>query len=198
MPSSVVDRKRTVRKQALALRNALKPDIHARRSAQVWARLDRLAVVRRAQLVFVYVSVGSEVATRGYISRLLARDCTVAVPRIDQSRRQIEAVVIEDMHFELLPGPYGVPAPAPGCGEVAACAQIDCVLVPGVAFSPAGWRLGYGGGYYDRFLRQCAAPAIGLAFDLQVQRSVPHDPAFDQPVHTLVTETRTCCCHAGT
>ena len=194
MHGSVAERKMKVRRQALAQRDALAAGMHARCSSTIWARLDRLAAVRRAQVVFVYVSVGSEVATRGYIARLLATQRTVAVPRIDLQRRAIEAVVITDMHFEQLPGPYGIPAPAPGSGPVVPCAQIGCVLVPGLAFCPAGWRIGYGGGYYDRFLQQCDAPAIGLAFDMQVHRALPHDPAFDRPLQCLVTETRTLSC----
>jgi 5-formyltetrahydrofolate cyclo-ligase len=67
---------------------------------------------------------------------------------------------------------------------------IDVVIVPGAAFSEDGYRIGYGGGYYDRFLKDCRAPAVGFAFAMQVFEHVPHDSERDMPVEYIVTENR--------
>jgi 5-formyltetrahydrofolate cyclo-ligase len=64
------------------------------------------------------------------------------------------------------------------------------VIAPGAAFATDGFRIGYGGGYYDRFLKNCPAVTIGLAFDMQVVDRVPHDVQRDVPLDYIVTEKR--------
>ena len=66
---------------------------------------------------------------------------------------------------------------------------IGLVLVPGLAFDAQGRRLGYGGGYYDRFLRQTAAPRVGLTFDCLLLDEVPEEP-HDVRVDVVLTELR--------
>ena len=87
---------------------------------------------------------------------------------------------------ELTPGPFGIAEPRPSCPTVAPAA-LDVILVPGVAFDRAGGRLGYGGGFYDRFLAACTGPRLGLAFALQLVACVPRE-AHDLPLAVLVTE----------
>ena len=73
--------------------------------------------------------------------------------------------------------------------------ELDVVLVPGIAFDPLGNRVGFGTGYYDRFLSGLAAPKVALAFSLQIIDSVPHSPR-DVPVDWIVTESDTIACRA--
>jgi 5-formyltetrahydrofolate cyclo-ligase len=90
----------------------------------------------------------------------------------------------------LVRGPLGALEPPPGAPEVA-LDEIECVLVPGVAFSEDGLRLGRGGGYYDATLKHMPrARRVGLAFDAQVLPALPREP-HDVPLDAVVTETRT-------
>jgi 5-formyltetrahydrofolate cyclo-ligase len=87
-------------------------------------------------------------------------------------------------------GPFGAGEPPAHLPELAA-ADVGCVVVPGVAFSLDGHRLGRGGGHYDVTLgRMPRVPRVGVAFDAQVVPTLPHEP-HDVPLDALVTETRT-------
>jgi 5-formyltetrahydrofolate cyclo-ligase len=88
---------------------------------------------------------------------------------------------------DLEPGFKGIPEPVEACERVGPEA-VDLVIVPGVAFDVRSGRLGYGGGFYDRFLASCRAPRIAVAFSMQIVDGVPCDE-HDLPVDVVVTET---------
>lgn len=86
---------------------------------------------------------------------------------------------------ELVPGAWGIPAPRPSLPDVPP-EHIDILIVPGVAFTPGGKRLGYGGGYYDRFLPLCTrAIFIALAFPEQILPELPTE-SHDWPIPHLL------------
>ena len=97
------------------------------------------------------------------------------------------------LETELRPGPWRIPEPDPARCDLAAPADIDFILVPGVAFDPDGGRLGYGAGYYDRLLAAWPAPLpalVALAFEIQIVPAVPV-LAGDHRVDLIVTESQT-------
>ena len=75
-------------------------------------------------------------------------------------------------------------------------AQLELVLVPALAFDPAGRRLGYGAGFFDRLLKKTSALRVGLAFDLQIADRLPEE-ANDCRVEVIITEKRTIVCSEG-
>ena len=101
------------------------------------------------------------------------------------------AVRITDPGRDLLPGYKGIPEPDPKLAHARSipATQLEVVIVPGAVFDRRGYRLGYGGGYYDRFLALEAPQAlrIGLCFDLQLVDQLPEE-AHDVPMDWLVTE----------
>ena len=103
----------------------------------------------------------------------------------------MEAFVTTDPTTDLVPGRYDIPEPREGLAPVDP-AVIDVVIVPGSAFDRAGGRIGYGGGFYDGFLRRLrpAAPRIGIGFEAQLVERVPRE-AHDLCVDLVVTEART-------
>jgi 5-formyltetrahydrofolate cyclo-ligase len=131
-----------------------------------------------------FSSFGSEVETAPILERLSSRGARVILPRVEGS--DIEAVAFH-------PGDpvrrarYG--ALEPSGGAVVPRDEIDVVIVPGLAFEHRGYRVGYGGGFYDRFLRRLRpdAVAIGVGFSAQIVEEVPHD-SDDKPVDMVVTE----------
>jgi 5-formyltetrahydrofolate cyclo-ligase len=88
---------------------------------------------------------------------------------------------------DLEPGYFGIREPKRGLRPPAAKEVIDFVVVPAVAFDGRGYRVGYGGGYYDRFLVGMDVPKIGLAFSCQIIPEAPVDQ-YDQAVQGIVTE----------
>ena len=99
---------------------------------------------------------------------------------------QLEFRMVTDPRLDLRPGKMGIPEPAPHTRAVAP-QEIDLLIVPGVAFTLAGDRLGYGGGYYDRFLPRCRrARILALAFAEQLEASLPtdsHDLRIPEIIH---------------
>lgn len=181
--------KRRIRRQVLAVRDALSPEDRAAAGELAWDRFLALAEVERAGAIMLFWSFGSEVPTDGLIRRLYDRGVLVALPRISG----------EDLlPVRYAPGdptdPTAFGAEEPANGAALAPNAIDVVAVPGVAFDRLGGRIGYGGGYYDRFLRRVTAFTVALAFGLQVlDGEVPRGP-FDLGVGAIVTEAETIRC----
>jgi 5-formyltetrahydrofolate cyclo-ligase len=180
-----------LRARVLAARDALAPVERQRLSTMAHANLWQLPSFAAAATVLLYVDFRSEVATMAMIHQCLEAGKTVAVPRVAADHRLI-TYQLTAPDLDLIPGSYGILEPNP-----ARCATIDpqaikLVVLPGSVFDEQGGRLGYGGGYYDRFLANAAPRAVrlGLAFELQV---VPVLPllAHDQRLHGLITESRT-------
>lgn len=176
--------KRALRREVLARRDALPPEDRAERSRRIADRLLALPEVERAGTVMAFSSFGSEVDTGPILEQLADRGARVALPRIRE--REIEPVTYR-------PGdPVTVAAFGalePSAGEELEAAEVDVVLTPGVAFDREGFRVGYGGGFYDRFFRRIREDAfrVAIGFAVQVEPAVPHGLA-DLPVDALVTE----------
>jgi len=178
---------------------ALSPDRRAEASARIEQTVIDLPAWRAARVVMCFLSLPAEVQTAGLIRHAWSAGKRVLVPRVDWDRRVMSAAPLNSLETVIV-GRYGLsePPPAPPADP----ATIDLLLVPGLAFDADGYRLGRGGGYYDRFLSQLRGQpgfrglACGLAFDCQTWASplqprfarVPREP-HDVPVDLLVTES---------
>lgn len=133
--------------------------------------------------VFVYVSAGAEVVTLGLIEQMLAAGKTVAVPRVTAERGVMLPTVIGSL-ADLAPGRFGIPEPNT---HQTLTQSPDLAIVPGLAFTRGGQRLGQGGGYYDRFLADHPATyKIGICFDEQVVDELPA-AEHDVGMHEVIT-----------
>ncbi len=179
--------KSEMRRIVLARRDALCCEERAARSARAGDKLLSLPEFRAAGMVMFFVSFGSEIATLPMISRALAAGARIAAPQTDTKAHALVPHEIRDPGRDLRPGVWGIPEPAPDCPSVP-LDGLEAVIVPAVAWDESGFRVGYGGGYYDRFLPQVArASWIGLGFELQVLPEVPRNNQ-DLPVDVLVTD----------
>jgi 5-formyltetrahydrofolate cyclo-ligase len=187
MKSAALKREKArIRRAVLEQRDALPEDIRTEWGERIAARFLDLPEVGTAEAVMVFSSFGSEVPTGPLVERLRARGIVVALPRIEGA----DLVAVP-----FAPGDpvrattFGVFEPvAPDAMDPAA---LDVVGVPGVAFDLQGRRIGYGGGYYDRFLRGLHTFSVAVAFGLQVvDRPLPTGN-FDLPVQAIVTEQET-------
>lgn len=178
----------TLRKQTLAARDQLAPDIRREKSDRIVALLTAHPVFAAAKHLFIYVDFCSEVETRTLIGYSIAIGKTVSVPRVLCKESRLIAVPIRDPANQLEPGCFGILEPEKMLAA-ADPATIDAALIPGSVFDQTGGRFGYGGGFYDRFLSRDAPQAfrIGLAYTLQLIDRVPTE-AHDQLMDILVTE----------
>jgi 5-formyltetrahydrofolate cyclo-ligase len=105
-------------------------------------------------------------------------------------KKIINPFIIKSLENDLVPGVFGILEPDLEKIDPVIADKIDIVIVPGAAFSENGCRIGYGGGFYDRFLQNRSITSYALAFDFQLVDEVPFDPEFDMKVDYIVTERR--------
>ena len=174
--------KNKLKESILEKRNLLSKGEILEKSGKIHDNLFNLQQYKKSKIIMFFVSFNSEVDTHSMIREAL-KDKTVVVPKV--VHHEIEPSVIIDFD-NLIPGKFGIPEPI----EIMKIAykNIDLVLVPGIVFDRQGHRIGYGFGYYDKFLAKVhKAVKIGLAFDFQVVDNIPRE-THDIAVDFVVTE----------
>lgn len=132
--------------------------------------------------LFSYVSFRREVDTYEIMRRALADGKMVAAPRVSGKEMDFHEISCLE---ELKKGAYGIPEPAGG--KLVCPAKGDLILLPGAAFDRRGRRIGYGGGYYDRYLEKYPEGCrIGLAYSFQVLTHLPAEE-YDLPADEVLT-----------
>jgi 5-formyltetrahydrofolate cyclo-ligase len=190
--------KLALRARVLDARSRLDAGTHARASESIAEALASRADFATAHTVCLTLPFGSEWNASLLAQIALDANKTVALPRVNTIDRMLELFRVRSLEHDVAPGFRGIPEPLAHCPPVALRA-VTWILVPLVAFDDAGRRLGYGGGFYDRFLPQLdgSVECIAGAFALQrVERvpSAPHDLTDD----AVVTELTTWNCGVGT
>lgn len=188
--------KTTLRRHFSDLRGDLTPDAREAAEAAIRERLFALPAWRDAPVICGYISVRGELNTDPILRRAAAEGKTVALPvtvtGADEGRMIFRALPEGDFS-RLAPARFGIPEPDGSCPVLAGSDfSRALILVPALAFDGEGYRLGYGGGYYDRFLsflRESAIPhtAVGLAYSVCRAAALPR-AAHDIPVHIILDE----------
>jgi 5-formyltetrahydrofolate cyclo-ligase len=183
--------KRAVRREVLARRDAIPSADRARLGEAVARRFLALPELEGAEVVMAFSSFGSELPTEPLIDALVSRGVTVALPRLVDGDLEPRSWRPGD---PTTTAPFGALEPAGGA--IVAPETVDLVVTPAVAFDRAGRRVGYGGGYYDRFLPRTRDDALraGVAFAVQVVDGDLPSGAFDLGVDVIVTESETIRC----
>lgn len=185
------DKKKLLRSNYLSVRKSILPEEHRQKSEAVFQHLQSTAEYCNARAVMIYVSNGSEVATRKMITDILASGKRVVVPYCIRERNELGLAEIKDPENDLICGEYGIYEPKVELRDKFFRSDLHLVICPGVAFDSFGSRLGMGKAYYDRFLRELKGkiPIVGLAFDCQISKEpLPfdyHDVNMDQ----IITES---------
>lgn len=135
----------------------------------------------------LYAAVRAEVDVLACFSKLRERGWIVAYPKVLNVSGQMDMFAVESPR-DLLPGQFGILEPDARALAVDP-ADLDILLVPGLGFTPTGWRLGYGGGFYDRYLSRTrpGLRTIGIAFGVQLRAALPVSE-HDQRLDYLITE----------
>jgi 5-formyltetrahydrofolate cyclo-ligase len=185
MTLTISEQKAQLRKTCRSLRRGLDPAFREQASRLVCAEIENWDIFQQAQVILGYMPTNSEVDLRPLLEQHPGK--TWALPRIlpGENHRMIFHVY-DPARLSL--HPFGMAEPQADLAVIPP-GEIDLALVPGLAFDLQGWRLGYGGGYFDRFLKDFHGVSLGVNFEalLRVCEELPHDP-HDMPMQWLASE----------
>lgn len=174
--------KDALRKAYLRLRRSMPPQEKTGMDAAITARVLQNEAYLAAETVFCYVSLPHEVDTRAILSDAMRRGKRVAVPRC-RKNGQMDFYVIDSIG-DLSPGMRGIPEPKESCPVCMPKAE-DLCIVPCLAADERGCRLGYGGGYYDRYLARYSMRTLGLCYSSCLLHALPSE-TFDISMQMIV------------
>lgn len=180
----MAENKKMVRGQFISWMKELTPEDKRKQEADLVTKLIQQKAWQEAKVVAVTLSQGFELDTAPLINIAQAMGKVVVIPRT-LPKRQMEFVELNQAtKFEK--SSFGIEEPVNG--QVYLSSDIDLIIVPGVAFSPTGHRLGFGGGYYDRYLARYTGQTIALALSTQIagENDWPHEE-FDVDVQQVLT-----------
>ena len=180
----VVESKDAIRKRLLRLRRTIDEEERLKLSEKIKKKLFDLPEYRGAEVIMFYMAHDKEVETREMIAESLGSK-KVLLPKVDIKEGKIIPVEIKNLD-DVEKGAFGIYEPR---GKEEYSGKIDMVIVPGIAFDLRGYRIGYGKGFYDRFLKDVSSLKVGLAFDFQVVGRIIED-VNDVPVDIVITERR--------
>lgn len=183
MDDLIAEQKILLRRECRAIRKGVGDAYRAHASASICERLASWTLFQQSQTILTYMPIQSEV------------DLTPLLERFPQKRWVLPRIIPEENHrmefhlydaARLIQHPFGMMEPAPDAPVIPAD-EIELTLVPGLAYDRRGYRLGYGGGYYDRFLTRYRGVSAGIVFHDLLLDSIPYS-AHDLPVQWVITE----------
>jgi 5-formyltetrahydrofolate cyclo-ligase len=169
----------------LRIRNSVPAETIEKMSNGIQERTIGLGEFSRATVIGAYCPVGSEARTNAILKKVLESNKKLVLPRVSDAT-SIFFAGVKDLEKDVEIGTFNIMEPKDHCERVD---KIDLVLVPGIAWDEQGHRIGYGQGYYDRYLAKLRTTSVGLAFDFQVFEVIPHG-INDFCVSMIVTEKR--------
>ena len=153
---------------------------------QIFENLLKCEAFKNASIILTYVSTDTEVCTEKIIEYCFQNNIKIAVPRCNKNHNMNFYWYNSSTDFEI--SSYGIKEPIPGKNNLASFLENAVCIVPGLAFDYYGYRLGYGGGYYDRFLSEHKRlKTIGLCYSENMIDKLVTDK-YDQPVDYIITE----------
>jgi 5,10-methenyltetrahydrofolate synthetase len=183
-----MDEKASLRREMLARRDAI-PESELERIAEALTeQLVALPEYAAARSVLATMSIGSEWSTLGFLAHAREDGKTIVLPRLTAPPRHLELHAVADLDRHLIPGVWDIPEPDPARCERRELRDVDFAVVPALAVDAAGYRLGYGAGYFDRLLtgrgaRPFCVTAISAAFVVERLPHEPHDVPVDRVLH---------------
>lgn len=182
--------KKEIRKQIEQKRASMTTSQKALWDKQILHQLLQSEYYTRAKIIFCYISFEGEVDTLTFIEHALSDNKILCVPKVHSMKEGMDAYRIKNLD-QLTKGYYGILEPSDLTGIIQPT-SIDLLIIPGVAFDGNMNRIGYGGGFYDRYLKNIASttPKIALAYDFQILESLPTD-SYDEMITKVITNSTT-------
>ena len=197
--NDIQTRKQALRQRIIAAREETPVPERLRKSRSILAGVRALQGYQAARTVLGYLNFGAEVASELWVQQALDDGKRVLLPRVNRASQHLDLYQVRDLQHDVAPGLYGIREPlVERCERFDTLGDVEFILLPGVAFTHEGARLGYGGGFYDKLLaRLPQQPAlVAGAFALQVVAEIPQE-STDRKVEWLVTEKETIRCNLG-
>lgn len=179
--------KKSLRKAMILKRKEMSDAERMEKSRKIQHNLFSLEDYKKSNFIFTFISTQEEVDTHNIIKDSISNGKRVGVPITVPEGRKLLVSEIYDFDKELEMGFYDILAPKKEFIREVPPSIVDLVIVPGLIFSRKGYRVGYGGGYYDRFLSNLDVLKVGVCFHMQLQDEVPID-RYDIPVDIIVTD----------
>ncbi len=180
--------KKKLRAEAKEKRLSMDPFSKTSYDKKICNKLLNLWAVREARTVLCYVSTPIEVDTRNFIDALLSLGKKVAVPRCEGEKSNMNFYYIDSLN-DLQVGSFGVLEPCSEDEKRVTDTYGAVCIVPAFMFDKSGYRLGYGKGYYDRYLSRYKGSTIGICYDENITDELFHGK-FDRTVNMVLTEKR--------
>ncbi|MBS4535151.1 5-formyltetrahydrofolate cyclo-ligase [Clostridium sp. D2Q-14] len=175
-----------LRKKILEERKELTKQDVCELSNDIVLNLISLPDFKRSEVIMVYLSFRNEVETFKLIRSMFGMGKTVVTSYTDKEKNILIPSKLKDLDKSLEKNPYGYLEPKKEALDPVEPKDIDLIIIPGLAFDKIGNRIGYGGGYYDKLLKQTKAIKVAVAYDFQIFPRVPSNK-HDIPVNYIVT-----------
>lgn len=183
----MVESKSSIRKAMRTAFSKIDEKEHDDISDELQAVLFASDLWQKSKTIGLYLSVGKEWDTRNIVNRAFEEDKRVAVPKSIHDSKELIFYEITDWSQVIENGYYGLDEPDVEQTHPLDKDDIDLLIVPGLVFTKNGYRVGFGGGYYDRFLTDFIHSTASLVHTKQIVESFPIE-SFDIPVNYLITE----------
>lgn len=183
--------KKSFRKIAREVRDSIPEKERKAKSNLILEHLTSLPAYELAEHIFLYLSFRSEVDTFSLLRHALDQGKKIYAPITLVKEKALLCCRVKDPKKDMEIDAYGILSPKFHKESILPAKYIDLVIVPGLAFDEKKYRMGYGGGFYDRFIPKLSdhATTVALAFEKQIYPQIPIDP-YDSRMDMIVTEKR--------
>lgn len=184
--------KENIRRKILKQRGRMTQEEASILSEKIIEKLKKIPVYKTSKTIMLYLSFGNEVDSTKIIEDCFKDGKRVVMPYCRKSDMSITPTEIKDIEMDLSENDMGYKQPKKDSLSPVDPSEIDLIIVPGIAFDRKGYRVGFGAGYYDRFLGKLnfELPTIGLAYDFQIIDSFIKMEDYDIPVDYVMTDQR--------
>ena len=167
--------KSEIRKRIISLRNSLTEEELKKANNIITDKVINSDFYKNAKSIFIYISFGSEVNTIDIINNALKCNKEIYVPKTNKMKKEMEAIRIHNLD-NMSVDKWGILEPN-NVDENLIGTKFDLIIMPGVAFDKGGNRIGYGGGYYDKYISkyQHKTTLLALAYNIQIVESIESD-----------------------
>lgn len=183
------EEKKILRNEILSIRNSLNKEIKDKMDYEIYNKLISSELYLNAKNIFVYISFDKEIETKRIINKALNDKKQLYIPKIYRDNKSMKAIRLKSFE-DLKENSMGILEPIDDSDYINK-EEIDLIIVPGVVFDLNGNRIGYGGGYYDRYLESIKeiSNKVVLAYDLQIVDFIEPE-AHDISIDYIITNTK--------